>query len=117
MTFEERREKRRQEILAEREEQKKRQEQWEKDQAVNRKITKFIVMPLFYLWIIFIIGCLIFGRTEKRESGTATTATCGVCDRQFRSRDNVRSIRNTNMCKNCYENFQWRLKIQEDIDD
>ena len=35
------------------------------------------------------------------------TETCQVCNRAFKDDANKKSIRQTNMCKQCYKNFQY----------
>lgn len=43
-------------------------------------------------------------------SSNASTAKCKSCGRTFKAGDaagNYRSIARTNMCKNCYSNYQW----------
>ena len=50
---------------------------------------------------------LVFsGRMRPSFSGGGSSAVCSSCDRVFTDSDNVRSIKKTNMCTNCYSNYK-----------
>lgn len=90
----------------------------EEIKLINKKIKRKAFAIALFIWVIVIAGIgFISSINFAPEAREPEIATCKVCDRQFQSRDNVKSIHRTNMCKNCYENFQWRLKVQEEIDD
>ncbi len=98
----------------------------------KRKISEYNDMNLFLSWfkelknkkrklIIFIICGLIFGfivLPPKLFSGGADgNDVCKSCGRTFTNEGNLDSIRDTNMCKNCYGNFEWGKDALEGVKD
>lgn len=61
------------------------------------------------------IGCviLLFGAMPRNHRYVAKSATCKVCHREFTNEDEVRSIKRTNMCLNCYENYKFGSEAKE----
>lgn len=65
--------------------------------------------------LLIIVACvLVFSMIGSCMGDTggsnSSTAKCRSCGRTFKAGDaagNYRSIARTNMCKNCYSNYQW----------
>ena len=63
--------------------------------------------------IITLIGLIISfaGFASKETLGSSSTsgdtAYCGICEKRYSDRDNVKSINHTNMCKRCYKNYNY----------
>ncbi len=47
------------------------------------------------------------GNSSRNYSSSNNSATCRVCHRVFTDSNNKHSIAQTNMCENCYNNYQW----------
>ncbi len=60
------------------------------------------------LCVIIIIGAVSGGSSPAQT--TPPSKTCQVCNRSFTDSANMQSIRLTNMCKNCYKNFEYAMK-------
>lgn len=56
---------------------------------------------------MIVVGCVILAGSFMSRTYKTTTrsATCKVCHREFTDSDDVESIKNTNMCSNCYYVF------------
>lgn len=67
----------------------------------DKKIVAF--SGAIFLIVAITIGLLLSGTGSVVSSGR----TCKACHRSFTDSANVRSIINTNMCKNCYGNYSW----------
>ena len=62
---------------------------------------------LIFILVIFI--ALVSGESgggTGSGSSSSRSAECHICGRTFTDSENVRSIRNTNMCKRCYSNYR-----------
>ena len=65
--------------------------------------------------VIVIIFIVIFLLAMCSSGGSSSSTgnsskTCQVCHRSFTDSANKNSISRTNMCKNCYSNFEWGMK-------
>lgn len=66
--------------------------------------------------IIFAIGIISVGiwamswdttsSTSSKTQRAEYTKTCPICHREFKDDANIKSIRLTNMCSNCYHNYE-----------
>ncbi len=66
---------------------------------------------IFVIVLIVVIICA--GLASGGGSETHKSLTCKVCGRTFEAGDpggNFRSIVTTNMCKQCYKNFEYAMK-------
>ena len=76
----------------------------------NSSIIKLYVIIIA---IVLIVVIIIAGLASGGGSETHKTLTCKVCGRTFEAGDpggNFRSIVSTNMCKQCYKNFEYGMK-------
>lgn len=64
------------------------------------------------LRIIFtIIGIAAIAIALNFGSGSSGSSNqCGYCHRKFSDHENIMSIKKTNLCLNCYKNYQWGQK-------
>lgn len=86
------------------------------DRAVYEKNLKIIERDKKIQAALLIgIGCaiLLFGSMPRNHRYVAKSATCKVCHREFTNEDEVRSIKRTNMCLNCYENYKFGVDIRD----
>lgn len=59
------------------------------------------------LFIVLMIALISNDGGGKGNSPSSTrSARCHICERTFTDAENVRSIRNTNMCTRCYSNYR-----------
>ncbi len=63
------------------------------------------IIIVFVLLFAYADGCASGG--SGSSSGSSEGSTCQVCDRTFTDSANKRSIARTNMCTNCYENYEY----------
>ncbi|MBQ6540638.1 MAG: hypothetical protein IJL71_06410 [Oscillospiraceae bacterium] len=76
----------------------------------NSSIIKLYVIIIA---IVLSVVIIIAGLASGGGSETHKTLTCKVCGRTFEAGDpggNFRSIVSTNMCKQCYKNFEYGMK-------
>lgn len=71
----------------------------------------------FWVGLIFIIflslgmvSCL--GSCGGSSNSHTNSRTCKVCHRTFTDSSNTMNIAKTNMCLNCYRNFQYGQKMK-----
>lgn len=59
--------------------------------------------------IIVIIAIAVFSSPSGSGSSSSSsrTETCQSCGRTFSDDSNMKNIRFTNMCNNCYKNFKY----------
>lgn len=64
---------------------------------------------------MIIVGCVILAVSAMPRTYKTTTrsATCKVCHREFTDSDDVESIKHTNMCSNCYDNYEFGNDVRE----
>ena len=93
---------------------KKQQEKKAKESSISRGTKEKIKgIAAFVLVVLLFKGCQAMGSSYGNESsigsssGTAKASICKVCDREFTDSSNIKCIRETNMCKNCYNNYSW----------
>ena len=57
--------------------------------------------------IVVSSSLMIFsGHLNPSFSGGSSSRTCSYCNRVFTDSENIKSIRKTNMCTNCYNNYK-----------
>ena len=86
------------------------------DRAMYEKNLKIIERNKKIEAVLLIgIGCviLLFGSMPRNHRYVAKSATCKVCHREFTNEDDVRSIKRTNMCSNCYDNYEFGNAVRE----
>lgn len=64
---------------------------------------------------MIVVGCVILAVSAMPRTYKTTTrsATCKVCHREFTNSDDVKSIKHTNMCLNCYDNYEFGNDVRE----
>ena len=62
------------------------------------------------LGVLFIVSLYSFGVLEQGGSSYSGSKTCKVCHKSFSDSANKNSIGRTNMCKDCYRNFEFGMK-------
>lgn len=71
---------------------------------------------ILYYTTVELNGNVIFTpRTENKSSSSSSSknsSRCKVCGRSFTDDENKKSIRHTNMCVNCYNNYQFGVEAQ-----
>lgn len=76
---------------------------------------------IFLLILAILVGKWVGGidvkstpkSTNSREYESSGKSRCKSCGRYFNDDDNVRSIKHTNMCKNCYNNYKFGTEAKE----
>lgn len=65
--------------------------------------------------LLIVVGCviLLFGSMPRNHRYVAKSDTCKVCHREFTNEDEVKSIKKTNMCLNCYENYRFGVDVKD----
>lgn len=64
--------------------------------------------------IVVSSGLMVFsGHLNPSFSGGRNSKTCSNCGRVFTDSENVGSIRKTNMCTNCYNNYKFGTEAKE----
>ncbi len=64
--------------------------------------------------VLVIAMVLLFSMCGGLGSGSSSSSkTCRSCGRTFTDSANWKSISRTNMCTNCYGNFEWGMKATE----
>lgn len=61
------------------------------------------------VFIIVLVLCLSMCSGGGGGS-SSSSKTCRSCGRTFTDSANKKSISRTNMCTNCYNNFEWAMK-------
>ena len=81
----------------------------------DRKVKIGVVVGIIIFLIIFLsISSLVNSGSSSSNSGS--DLVCRSCGRSFsRSSSNGRSIKNTNMCENCYHNYKAGSEALDDL--
>lgn len=66
-----------------------------------------------FMIVVLALASILTMCSGNRSISTTTIEACGVCGREFVTSENIKSIHNTNMCKNCYKNFQRKQEIKK----
>ena len=80
-----------------------------------------IGLGIFLLILVILVGKGVGGigvkstpkSTNSREYKSSGESRCKSCGRFFSDDDNVRSIKHTNMCENCYNNYKFGTEAQD----
>lgn len=75
------------------------------------KIKRIILIVSGSLIVLGMLTALLFG--GSRSGGSSRT--CGSCGRSFSDSTNVSSIKRTNMCSNCYHNYQVAMDAKDKL--
>lgn len=67
-----------------------------------------IIVGILLTILIVVVAYLCSGC-----SAGGSSRTCRSCGRSFTDSSNVSSIKKTNMCTNCYGNYQWGISITD----
>lgn len=68
-----------------------------------------IIVGILLTILIVVVAYLCSGCS----AGGGSSRTCRSCGRSFTDSSNVSSIKKTNMCTNCYGNYQWGISITD----
>ena len=87
--------------------------------VVEGSIQMHIGMGIFIL-ILAILGGRCVGNIEIKDVSYSSSSyssdgelRCKSCGRSFSDDNNVRSIKHTNMCENCYNNYKFGSEAKE----
>ena len=75
------------------------------------KFVKFgcVAFIIMILAIFIVFAGSMCGLLDLGDS-SSSTLTCRSCGRSYSiGTEDYRSIRSTNMCKNCYDNYRWAV--------
>ena len=85
------------------------------DDRFNNKINKIEKITFIVLGSMIVLGMLIALVFGSSGSGGSGSRTCGSCGRSFSDSANVSSIKRTNMCSNCYHNYQVAVNTKDKV--
>ncbi len=71
------------------------------EQKINSTKKAAIIGIIIYVIFMGIGICGMFGNTAEFSDNQ-----CQICEREFKDSKNKKSIAETNMCKNCYDNYK-----------
>lgn len=66
-----------------------------------------VIIAILLTILMVVVAYLCSGGSAN---GSSSSRTCQSCGRSFTDSSNISSIKKTNMCKNCYGNFEWGMK-------
>ena len=70
-----------------------------------------IASGLVAIILLFLVVYAIFNNDYgDKEKTSASSEVCQSCGKTFYDEPNMDSIRWKNMCKKCYDNFEWAMK-------
>ena len=69
-----------------------------------------IIIPILIAFVIVAVVIVAVVSSGGGSGSSSKERTCQVCHRTFTDQSNKSSIARTNMCKNCYQNFEWGMK-------
>ena len=69
---------------------------------------------MIIIGIILVVGLLGSCMNKCGCSSSSKSETCKVCHKTFTNKDDVKSIRWTDMCEKCYSDYEFTSKVKEE---
>lgn len=69
----------------------------------------FILGVILCIGVAMMLSSCVGSSSSTTATSTSNSKTCQVCGKTFTDSDNKHSIKMTNMCKQCYSNYEYAM--------